>query len=127
VVTDIAGFTEGASSPLVTAMGPTLSFALDRRDAAVQDVRAIAPPPGADEARVTAHAAGAEVVNTFDTIMPQVSAMLDDELQQIDDLQTAGEDLPPSGKTLLKTAAAQISKTKQKINAHWPPAAEDED
>jgi hypothetical protein len=126
VVSGIVALTDGVSGPLLDAMSPTLSSALDRRDAAVADVHRLAPAPSADDARVhvQAHASGGAVVGTFDTVMPQVPAMLDDETQQIDALLAGGQD--PAGKTLLRNAKGQILGTAHTINVYWPPVpAED--
>ncbi|MCW2984695.1 MAG: hypothetical protein JWR63_2265, partial [Conexibacter sp.] len=119
-VSGIVGLLDGADAPVATALAPTLTAAMDGRDAAVADVHALPPDPSADEARVTAHAAGGAVVGTFATVMPQVSSMLDDELQQIDSLKTEG-DLQPAGRKLLRAAQAQILLTKRQIDAYWPP------
>jgi hypothetical protein len=123
-VSGIAGLLDGADAPTATALGATLTFALDGRDAAVADVHALPPDPSADDARVrgpvTAHAAGGAVVGTFATVMPQVSSMLDDELQQITALKTEGA-LQPSAKKVLRAAQAQILLTKRQVDAYWPP------
>jgi hypothetical protein len=128
VVSGVVALLDGADAGLLTAMHPTLSSALDRRDAAVEDVHALAPAPGADEARAAAgaHAAGGEVVNTFDTVMPQVPAMLDDELQQIDALKTDADGMLPAGTRILKAAQAQILLTERQIDAYWPPVSDDD-
>jgi hypothetical protein len=126
-VSQIVGFTDGASDALVAAMDPTLSFALDNRDTAVEDVHALPPSPAADEARVRARAAGGAVVGTWDTTMPQVTPMLDDELQAIDAVRTdPTQGLQPSAKKLLKSASAQIALTQHTINGYWPPVPADD-
>jgi hypothetical protein len=125
VVSGIVGLLDGASAPLVTALEPTLTCALAGRDAAIEDVHALAPAPAADDARVRAHAAGTEGVVTFATVMPQVPPMLDDELQQIDALQADAGDLLPAGKRLLRAAEARIMLTERRVNAYWPPVSAD--
>jgi hypothetical protein len=128
VVSGIVGLLDGADAELVSAMRPVLTFALDGRDAAIQDVHALAPAPSADDSRVPtqARAAGAEVVNTFDTVMPQVPAMLDDEVQQIDALNAEADDLQPSGRKLMSAAKAQILLTERQVNAYWPPVSDED-
>lgn len=123
VVSGIVGLLDGADAPMVGAMAPVLTFAFDSRDAAIQDVHALAPPPSAGEARVVprARAAGGAVVNTFDTVMPQVAPMLDDEVQQIEALKTEASDLQPAGKKLLRPAETRILLTQRQVNAYWPP------
>jgi hypothetical protein len=47
--------------------------------------------------------------------------MIDDEIQQIDGLQSDATDLRPGGKKLLRDAEAQALLTQRKINTYWPP------
>jgi hypothetical protein len=125
VVSGIVALFDGASAPVLQAIKPTLADVLDRRDAAVQDVHALAPAPAADDARArpVARAAGGAVVNTFDTVMPQVPPMLDDELQQIGSLKSDAESVLPAGRRLLRSAAGQIAQTEHQIDAYWPPVS----
>jgi hypothetical protein len=114
---------DGAHGTGLTALGTTLNFALDRRDAALQDIKTLAPPaPPAEDARVRAHVSGgAPVVTTFDTVMPNVVPQLDDELQAIEGLKSDATDLTAGGRKLLADASAQITKTKAFVNTTWPP------
>jgi hypothetical protein len=127
-VSEVIGLFDGAAAPLVSPLNATLTAALDRRDAAVKDVHALAPAPAADDARAAprAHAAGGEVVNTFATVMPQVSPMLDDEVMQIDSLRSESDGLPAGAKPVLKAAKARIVATELRINTYWPPVAADD-
>ena len=106
-------------------MGTTLFHALDRRDAAVEDVHTLAPPPPvADDAPVDVHAyasGGAVAGGTFDAVMPRVAGMIDDELQQIDGLQSDATDLRPGAKKMLRAAEAQALLTQRKVNTCRPP------
>ncbi|HEY4095867.1 MAG TPA: hypothetical protein VGM33_10170 [Baekduia sp.] len=121
-----------AGDPLATA----LTFALDRRDDAIEDVHTLAPatPPASEDddtfvppRPAYAHASGDAPTGSFDTIMPAVPAMLDEELQQISAILEDPEALLPAGADLLRTAAAQITKTERKAKAYWPPVAADEE
>jgi hypothetical protein len=135
VVSGIVALTDGASDALLGPLATALTFALDRRDDAIEDVRTLAPPaPPASEddafvppRPVYAHASGDAPTGSFDTVMPAVPAMLDDELQQISAILEDPEALLPAGADLLRTAAAQITKTERKAKAYWPPVAADEE
>jgi hypothetical protein len=127
VISTIVELTDGARVPLLDAMSTTLFYALDKRDAAVEDVHTLAPPapPPADDARfhARAHASGGAVAGgTFDAVMPQVVGMIDDELQQIDALQSDATDLRPGAKKILRDAEAQALITQRQVNTYWPPA-----
>jgi hypothetical protein len=126
VISTIVELTDGARVPLLDAMSTTLFYTLDKRDAAVEDVHTLAPPapPPADDARVhaRAHASGGAVAGgTFDAVMPQVVGMIDDELQQIDGLQSDATDLRPGAKKILRAAEAQALITQRQVNTYWPP------
>jgi hypothetical protein len=130
VISTIVELTDGARVPLLDAMSTTLFYALDKRDAAVEDVHTLAPPPppAADDARmhVRAQASGGAVASTFDTIMAQVGLMIDDEIQQIDGLQSDATDLRPGAKKILRSAEVQAIFTQRKISTYWPPVVGDD-
>jgi hypothetical protein len=126
VISTIVELTDGARVPLLNAMSTTLFYALDKRDRAVEDVHTLAPPPPpvADDARfdVRAHTSGGAVGGgTFEAVMPQVVGMIDDELQQIDGLQSDATDLRPGAKKILRAAEVQALLTQRQVNTYWPP------
>jgi hypothetical protein len=126
VISTIVELTDGARVPLLDAMSTTLFYALDKRDAAVEDVHTLAPPAPlpADDARFQPHAhasGGAVAGGTFDAVMPQLVGMIDDELQQIDGLQSDATDLRPGAKKILRAAEAQALITQRQVNTYWPP------
>ena len=126
VISTIVELTDGARVPLLNEVSKTLFFALDKRDAAVEDVHTLAPPPPppAGDARVDVHArasGGAVVGGAFDAAMPQVVGMIDDELQQIDGLQADATDLRPGAKKILRAAEVQALLTQKQVNTYWPP------
>ncbi|MEA2134371.1 MAG: hypothetical protein QOC68_2280 [Solirubrobacteraceae bacterium] len=120
---------DGSRGRALSALSTTLYLALDRRDGAIQDIRALAPPvsPDAEDARARARASGGgPVVAGFDTVMPNVAGQLDDELQAIDGTRTDAEDLSAGGRRVLTKAEPQVLRTRQTVNASWPPVpAED--
>jgi hypothetical protein len=112
------GMTDGAKGTLLAAVNTTIFAALDRRDAAIQYIHQLPPPP-ATAARVHAHAADT-VVPTFDTMMPNLVPDIQDEVQQIQGVLADGA-VVPTGKKILKDAAAQALLTENTINTYWPP------
>jgi hypothetical protein len=153
VAADLTQLVDGAPDAGFAALSTTLSFTLDLRDRAIQDIVKLAPPApsddeegsddeGAEDARVHARASGdGPVVTTFDTVMPNVPPQLDDELETIDEIKSDSTELTPdstdeltpdsteltaAGRSLLEAAEAQIGQTKTVVNKNWPPApAED--
>jgi hypothetical protein len=126
VISTIIELTDGARVPLLNDVSKTLFFALDKRDAAVEDAHTLAPPPPpvAGDSRVGVHAyaaGGAVGGGTFDAVMPQVVGMIDDELQQIDGLQSDATDLRPGAKKILRSAEVQALLTQRQVNTYWPP------
>jgi hypothetical protein len=128
VAADLTQLVEDAPDSSLDAIGTTLSFALDSRDGAIQDVLRLAPPApseddeDADDASLDARASGdGPVVTTFDTVMPEVAPQLDDELEAIDGTKSDATDLTPGGRALLDAAETQIGDTKTVVNINWPP------
>jgi hypothetical protein len=117
---------DGAHGTGLNALSTTLNFALDRRDQALKDIVALAPPaPPAADARVHAHVSDAPVINTFDILMPNYPPMLDDEIQGIEGIKSDATDLTAGGRKLLNDAETQITKTKGFVNTTWPPVPPD--
>jgi hypothetical protein len=127
VAGDLTQLIDGAPDAAFDALSRTLTFTLDNRDRAIKDILALAPPvpsddEGADEASVGARASGdGPVVTTFDTVMPNVSPQLDDELEAIDGTKSESTDLTDAGRSLLDAAEAQIGQTKTVVDTNWPP------
>ncbi len=126
-VSDVVELTDGASGAVLNVMSRTLFFVLDARDAAIEDVHDLAPPVEDEDATapLRARISGDEEGATFATSMPQVTAMVEDELQQIDALQSDAVDLSPGGTKILRDAEAQILLTERKVDAYWPPVSDD--
>jgi hypothetical protein len=115
---------DGSHGTGLTALSTTLNYALNQRDQAIRDIVALAPPAPPAEARAapTAGASGgAPVVATFDTVMPDAVAQLDDELQAVDGLKADATDLTAGGRRLLTAATTHIATTRGVINRTWPP------
>jgi hypothetical protein len=123
--------TDGARAPVLDAISKTMFLTLDRRDTAINDVKALAPPAPPEAEDAAAASVGAKAAQdeddavTFDTTMPGLILFLDDEIQHVDGLQSDATDLRPGGTRILTQARTQISATEANINATWPPVTED--
>jgi hypothetical protein len=109
----MAELTDGARVPVLDAMSTTIFWTLDARDKAVANAHAFEP------------AADPEALSSFATVMPTVSPLLDDEIQQIKGLQSDAKDLRPGGVRVLRSALAQTLLTQNTINTYWPPITGD--
>jgi hypothetical protein len=127
VAADVTQMIEDAPATIFQPLSETLSFTLDSRDGAIEDIVTLAPPAPSDDedagdARVHARASGdGPVVTTFDTVMPNVPPQLDDEIELMEEMKSDSTDLTPDGRGLLDAAETQIGKTKAVVNATWPP------
>jgi len=118
--------TDGARPPVLDDLSRTLFHTLDRRDKAITDVSALAPPaPPVEDLKAVARAAQDDAAPTFDLTMPTLPVFLDDEIQHIDGLVADAPDLRPGGARILGQARTQITATEAQINALWPPAPAD--
>jgi hypothetical protein len=115
---------DGAHGTGLNDISRTMNFALDRRDAALNDILALAPPapPPPTDDRVQARASGgAPVVSTFDIVMPNYVPLLADEVQAIEGTKSDATDLTSGGRRLLGLAETQVLKTQGFVNTTWPP------
>jgi hypothetical protein len=122
VAANVIQLVDGSHGTGLNALATTLNFTDDRRDAAMSYILSVAPPaPPADDARVHAHAADEPVASTFDTVMPNLIPLFDDELQGIDGLKSDATDLTTGGRRVLNAAENQIENSRAFVNTHWPP------
>ena len=114
---------DGAHGAGLAPLSTTLNWVNNRRDQAIQYIFSVAPPAPATEDvfRPRARKAGDPVVTTFDTVMPNVTPDLDDEIQAIDGLKSDATDLTVGGRRLLNAAENQIEATRTFVNTKWPP------
>jgi len=114
---DMAPDTKG---DLLSKVKTTLNTAIVLRNRLIKVVHAATPPPAAD-ASAPAHVSGAPVVGAFDTVMPGLTVLLDDELQQ---MQAAAADasIPSDSKAILTSAIAADQQIESLVNQYWPPA-----
>jgi hypothetical protein len=114
---------DGAHGTGLNDISRTMNFALDRRDAALADILALAPPappPAPDRVHARASDDG-PVIDTFDIVMPNYVPLLADEIQAIEGTKSDATDLTAGGRRLLGLAENQVIKAQGFVNTHWPP------
>jgi hypothetical protein len=119
MATVATGLLDTSHSTLQSSLSTSLFTALNGRDQAIAYIKSIdiAPPPVED--RVVAHAAD-DPPPTWATVMPSVTAHLDDELLQINGTIAAGP-LRAGTRVVLLDALQQDTATEATVNADWPP------
>jgi hypothetical protein len=114
VITTSLGLLDGAGAPLAATLRGTISGTLAARDAAVELIHTLTPPPPADPE------AEAEP-GPFDTVMPTVVPLLADEIQQASATLVSASTAPNFLPFVVTTATA----TENVINTLWPPVVDD--
>jgi hypothetical protein len=117
------GMAPDTKGDLLSKVKTTLNTAIVLRNRLVKVVHAAAPPAPAEDGQVKAHASQ-EGVPTFDVVMPGLTVLLDDELQQ---MQAAAADasVPSDSKAILTSAIAADKQVESLVNQYWPPAPAD--
>jgi hypothetical protein len=120
-ITTGIGLLDGPTVALRPALRSTIDLMIRMRIAEIDYIKSIAPPPVAVPDSIDAHASGAPVAASWNTLMPDVAAMICDEVQQL--RGTAPVDAP----TVLsfRTWQARDLATQMTIAAYWPPLPAD--
>jgi hypothetical protein len=121
--TAAAGLVADTKGNLLNRVKTSLNTAIVLRNRLVKIV-AQAAPPAPEEARVRAHASQDEEATTFDMVMPGVSVLLADELQQLNAL-SGDTSVPAASRAALTSAIAADNQIMTRVNTLWPPATED--
>ena len=121
IITTGIGLLDGPTVALRPALRSTIDLMIRMRIAEIDYIKSIAPPPVAVPDSIDAHASGAPVAASWNTVMPDVAAMIGDEVQQL--RGTAPVDAP----TVLsfRTWQARDLATQMTIAAYWPPLPAD--
>jgi hypothetical protein len=119
--TAAVGMAPDTKGQLLATLKTTLNTAIVLRNRLVKIIHQASPPAPAGDGRVHAHTSGGAVVGSFDTVMPGLTVLLDDELQQ---MQAAADDtsVPADSKTILTDAIAADKQIEALVNQYWPPA-----
>jgi len=122
--TAAVGMAPDTKGQLLAKVKTALDTAIVLRNRLVKVVHAASPAPVAEEGRVRAHASQEEGAATFDTVMPGLTVLLDDELQQ---MNAASDDAstPADAKAVLTDAIAADTQIKNLVNQYWPPVVGD--
>jgi hypothetical protein len=119
--TAAVGMLPDVQGQLLQRVKTSLNTAIILRNRLVKVVAAVAPPVPADDAQA---AQDADDVTTFDVVMPGVSILLGDEIQQ---MQATQQDttVPAASSAVLATALAADNQIMTQVNTLWPPVVED--
>jgi hypothetical protein len=110
---------------LLNRVKTTMNTAIVLRNRLVKIIAAAAPPAPPEDAKVRAHASQEEgEVTTFDLVMPSVSVLLADEIQQ---MQATAQDtsVPAASRAVLSNAVAADQQIKTQVDTLWPPVVDD--
>jgi hypothetical protein len=119
--TAAVGMLPDVQGQLLQRVQTSLNTAIVLRNRLVKIVAAAAPPVPAEDAVA---AQEAEEAVTFDVVMPGVSILLGDEIQQ---MQSTQQDttVPAASSAVLANALAADNQILTQVNTLWPPATED--
>jgi hypothetical protein len=120
LVSTAVGMMETTNAALQKSLTSSISAIQTQRLNAIKWIHSIAPPPPADDA----FPAGTEGGGTFDTVMPTLIPVLDDEIQQLKG-RLALYKFPAAAKAALNNARLKAQDTKDLVNQYWPPVADD--
>jgi hypothetical protein len=112
---------------LLDRVKTTTNTAIILRNRLVKIVAAAAPPAPPEDAKVRARASQEDEeveVTTFDLVMPSVSVLLGDEIQQ---MQATIQDtsVPAASRAVLTNALAADQQIKTRVDTLWPAVADD--
>lgn len=119
------GMLPDVTGNLLNRVKTTTNTAIVLRNRLVKIVAAAAPPAPPEDAKVRARASQEEgEVTTFDLVMPSVSVLLGDEIQQ---MQATIQDtsVPAASKAVLTNALAADQQIKLRVDTLWPPVVGD--
>jgi hypothetical protein len=122
--TAAVGMAPDTKGELLAKVKTTLNTAIVLRNRLVKVIHAAAPTAPAEDAGARAHASQEEGAPTFDVVMPGLTVLLDDELQQMK-AAAADASIPSDSKAILTNAIAADQQIETLVNQYWPPAPAD--
>jgi hypothetical protein len=126
VATAAVGMLPDVQGGLLARVKTSLYTAIVLRNRLVKVVAAAEPPAPPEDARATgpsARAAQDDVV-TFATVMPGLTVLLDDEMQQMTATQQ-DTTVPAASSAVLANALAADQQIEAQVNLLWPPVVDD--
>jgi hypothetical protein len=127
VATAAVGMLPDVQGALLARVKTSLYTAIVLRNRLVKVIAAAFPPAPPEDARATepiAKTAQEEDATTFDMVMPGVTVLLDDEMQQITSTQQ-DTTVPPASSAVLASALAADQQIEAQVNLLWPPVVDD--
>ncbi len=118
--TAAVGILPDTKGNLLKRVKTTLNTAVILRNRLVKIIHAAAPPP-VDDARA---AQDVDDVVTFDVLMPGLSVLIGDELQQMRAV-ASDTSVPAASRTALGDVIAADVQIQNLVNTWWPPEIED--
>jgi hypothetical protein len=121
------GLIDDAHSTLLSSVSTSEFTALNGRDDAIAYIHSIdtpAPPVDDKDGPPVAQAAD-DPAPTWGTVMPALTGLIDDELQQLNGT-LADPALRAGARRVLGDAVAQNTKTETTVNTYWPPLPADD-
>jgi hypothetical protein len=117
VVVTSVGMVETTNAALQKSLLSSISSAQAATEAAIRYIHKIAPPPPVGDG-VQPDGTGAG--STWDTVMPNLVPILDDEIQEIKGRKALNK-FPAAVQTALTNAQAKATTAKNLVNQWWPP------
>jgi hypothetical protein len=121
VATAAIGLIDTTDATLLPNVRATIRAALNARDAAIAYIHSIAPPPVAGDGRVHADASGAPVAAGWDSLMPNLIPLIEDEIQDIKGTIATNPTLATTVSSFLKSMRFREIDTRDTVNQYWPP------
>jgi hypothetical protein len=115
VVVTSVGMVETTNAALQKSLLSSITSVQAARLTAIKYIHSIAPPPADDGVQ-----ADDEGAPTWDTVMPNLVPILDDEIQEITGRKALNK-FPAAVQTALTNAQARAITAKNLINQWWPP------
>jgi len=126
VATAAVGMLPDVQGALLARVKTSLYTAIVLRNRLVKVIHAAFPPAPAEQGSAGqpgARAAQEDVV-TFDTVMPGLTVLLDDEMQQMKATQQ-DTTVPAASSAVLANALAADQQIEAQVNLWWPPVVDD--
>jgi hypothetical protein len=121
IVTTAIGLIDTPDGTLTPNLRTTIRAAIAARDDAVEYIHLIPAPPVAADGAVHARAGGAPIAAGWSTVMPNVTPLLGDEIQEIKGTLATSSTLSSSARSFLGSMRFKLIDTRDTINQYWPP------
>jgi hypothetical protein len=116
VITTSVSMVETTNAALQKSLLSAISSAASAMKTEITYIHSIAPPPAADGVQADGTGAG----STWDTVMPNVAPVLQDEIQQLAGRQALNK-FPSAVASALSAARLKANDTLNQLNTWWPP------